>query len=83
MLELAVEETAASQGSQFEGGTQGMTEIERELEIWREIVPSSKEANLDILGFWKNQETKLPMLANLARHVFAVPVTSASSERNL
>jgi len=34
----------------------------------------------DILGYWKEKEHQLPMLARLAREIFAILATSASSE---
>lgn len=34
-----------------------------------------------ILGWWKAQATKMPKLAALARHLLAIPASSAASER--
>jgi hAT family C-terminal dimerisation region len=36
---------------------------------------------IDILAYWKGKADKMPMLAKVARQFFALPVTSASSER--
>ena len=34
-----------------------------------------------MLGWWKTQASKLPKLAALARHLLAIPASSAASER--
>jgi hAT family C-terminal dimerisation region len=35
----------------------------------------------DVLEYWKGHEQQMPMLARLAREIFANPATSASSEQ--
>ena len=56
------------------------------------IPPLQKEINeyvtlkyaplkVDVLQWWKEHESKLPLLAKMARNYFCIPVTSASSER--
>lgn len=61
--------------------TEEMTAIERELDIWNQVIPATKEVEVDILGFWKKQASTLPLLSWLARRIFSIPVSSASSER--
>ena len=35
----------------------------------------------DILSWWKHHEVELPLLAELARYILAIPASSATSER--
>lgn len=60
---------------------QEMTAIERELDIWNQVIPTMKDVRVDILGFWRKQATTLPLLSWLARRILSIPVSSASSER--
>ena len=48
--------------------------------MWTQIVPKTKEIDVDILGFWKTQEPNLSLLSRLAKRVLAIPVSSTSSE---
>ena len=58
-----------------------MTAIERELDIWNQVIPHEKDIYLDILAFWKKQATNLPLLSWLARRILSIPASSAPSER--
>jgi hypothetical protein len=60
-----------------------LTAIEKELEIWNQVIqgPKNREINIDILGFWKKTEPSLPLLSWLARRVFCIPASSSASER--
>ena len=60
-----------------------LTVIERELEVWNQVIqgPSKKETDIDILAFWKKTSASLPSLAWLARRVLSIPASSTSSER--
>jgi hypothetical protein len=60
-----------------------LTAIEKELEIWQQVVqgPKQKEIDIDILAFWKKTQPTLPLLSWLARRVLCVPASSAASER--
>lgn len=53
--------------------------LQRELNDYYSM--KSAPINVDVLKWWKEHETKLPLLASLARSYFSIPVTSASSER--
>ena len=55
--------------------------IERELEIWNQVIPQTKEINVNILEFWKKQATNLPLLSWLAKRILSIPASSAPSER--
>lgn len=41
------------------------------------------EPNQNVLQWWKERQIKIPMMAKLAMRIFAIPVTSAASERAL
>ncbi|KAG5277570.1 hypothetical protein AALO_G00119130 [Alosa alosa] len=43
--------------------------------------PTMEADGRDLLSWWKQHETTLPLLARLARMVFSVPASSSSSER--
>jgi len=81
-LDMARAQVMAFESSQQGGGTeQTMTPIEREISIWRDATPVEQNVGLDILEYWRGQETRLPLLASLAKATLAIQVTSASSER--
>jgi hAT family C-terminal dimerisation region len=41
---------------------------------------SMKPEGIDILGYWKRNETTYPTLVMMARDIFAVPVSTVPSE---
>jgi hypothetical protein len=44
--------------------------------------PDTKfKVKCDMLEYWKGHEQMIPMLARLAREIFAIPATSAPSEQ--
>ena len=61
--------------------SQCMPDIERELTVFLAMPPINEGGNVDVLGWWKNQQVNLPLLAQLARDVYCIPAASASSER--
>jgi hypothetical protein len=61
-----------------------LTTIERELEVWNQVIQAPGKANeidIDILSFWKKTAASLPNLAWLARRILSIPASSTSSER--
>ena len=58
-----------------------MSAIEKEIELWTQVIPTEKNIYLDILGYWKKQTTALPLLSWLARRILSIPASSAPSER--
>ncbi len=55
--------------------------IDKELDYWLRSVPKGTHTDIDILDFWKNKESELPLLAKVAKKYYGIPITSASSER--
>ena len=55
--------------------------IDKELDYWLRSVPKGTSTDIDILDFWKNKESELPLLAKVAKKYYGIPITSASSER--
>ena len=60
---------------------QALDPIDREMQIWQNATPLEKDISLDILEYWRGQETRLPLLVSLAKDTLAIQMTSASSER--
>lgn len=60
-----------------------LTAIEKELEVWQQVIqgPKKREIDIDILAFWKKTEATLPLLSWLARRVLCIPASSSASER--
>ena len=82
VLESFQHEQSSQPGtSQSQTQTPQLTAIEREIEIWNQVIPRTKDLNVNILAFWKKHTTNLPLLSSLAKKVLCVPVSSASSER--
>ena len=57
----------------------GLSQPHDEMKEYLALRTLPKEA--DIMSWWKAQEANSPVLAAMARDFFAVPATSASSER--
>ena len=55
------------------------TKIEIEMERYEGF--SNPGRNVDVLQWWKARQTVLPLLANQAKRVLAIPATSSKSER--
>jgi hypothetical protein len=58
-----------------------ISDIDKELDHWLRSVPKADRTDLDILDYWKSKETDLPLLAQVAKKYYSIPITSASSER--
>ncbi|KAL4293437.1 hypothetical protein AHAS_Ahas18G0128000 [Arachis hypogaea] len=54
------------------------SELDRYLK--EDCEPRNKSAELDILGWWKGNSTRFPILARMAREVLAIPVSTVASE---
>uniref|UniRef100_A0AAV2K1C2 HAT C-terminal dimerisation domain-containing protein n=1 Tax=Knipowitschia caucasica TaxID=637954 RepID=A0AAV2K1C2_KNICA len=52
-----------------------------EIQVYLSLNPTMEADGRDLLSWWKQHETTLPLLARLARMVFSVPASSSSSER--
>uniref|UniRef100_A0A1A8EL94 BED-type domain-containing protein n=2 Tax=Nothobranchius korthausae TaxID=1143690 RepID=A0A1A8EL94_9TELE len=52
-----------------------------EVQFYLSLNPTMEADGRDLLSWWKQHETTLPLLARLARMVFSVPASSSSSER--
>ncbi|KAG8363134.1 hypothetical protein BUALT_BualtUnG0001100 [Buddleja alternifolia] len=53
-----------------------------ELEVYLEekLHPSKNNDNFDILQYWKNNESKFPVLSRMAKDILSIPVSSVASE---
>ncbi|KAG6682132.1 hypothetical protein I3842_13G123200 [Carya illinoinensis] len=51
-----------------------------QLELYLDEPRADRNANLDILDFWKGNEFRYPDLANMARDILSVPVSTVASE---
>ena len=58
---------------------QEQTKIEIEMERYEGF--SNPGRNVDVLQWWKAHQSVLPLLANQAKRVLAIPATSSKSER--
>jgi hAT family C-terminal dimerisation region len=67
--------------SRYQAMPRDVLPIEKELDTWMKFTEKSNRTDLDILGYWKEKEQSLPLLAKVARRYYGIPVTSASSER--
>jgi hypothetical protein len=56
------------------------TKIEIESYFQEDQVPYNPSVELDILGWWKTNSTRHPILARIAREVLAIPATTVASE---
>jgi hypothetical protein len=43
--------------------------IDKELDYWLRSVPKGTHTDIDILDFWKNKESELPLLAKVAKKI--------------
>ncbi|KAJ9562036.1 hypothetical protein OSB04_007196 [Centaurea solstitialis] len=51
-----------------------------ELEVYLADGKEKRDERFDILGWWKANSTKFPILSQLARHVLAMPISTVASE---
>jgi hypothetical protein len=56
------------------------TKTEIESYCQEDRVPYNPLVELDILGWWKANSTRYPILASIAREVLAIPATTVASE---
>lgn len=52
-----------------------------EIDTYRNL-PITSDDNFDLLAWWKTHKAQLPRLAQVAKHILAIPASSAASERN-
>ena len=57
----------------------GASKIRKEMAIYESYSFATKGS--DVLGWWKIHEEHLPILAQIARKILAIPASSAKSER--
>jgi hypothetical protein len=57
------------------------SDIEVELTRYLELTPKASSSDVDVLGWWRAQSPNLPLLAEIARKILAIPASSSSSER--
>jgi hypothetical protein len=61
--------------------------VDQEMRAWEthcslfSKLPGEKQRNYDVLAYWKIQSVDFPLLANVARVVLAMPITSSATER--
>ncbi|KAI3883974.1 hypothetical protein MKX03_028610, partial [Papaver bracteatum] len=59
---------------------EGTTELELYLEEKREPRNSPTGVQFEILGWWRTNSTRYPVLSHMARDILAIPVSSVASE---
>jgi hypothetical protein len=81
--EANANDNMAQQGHTLAGGIREQCEME--LAAYRQLpslpIRNEKKGNNDPLKWWRDRQTKLPILAMLARMYLCIPATSAPSER--
>ncbi|KAL4575295.1 hypothetical protein LXL04_022137 [Taraxacum kok-saghyz] len=65
---------------EFDKFDDGGQEIKSELEIYLADAREKRDQKFDLLGWWKANSTKFPILSKLARHVLAMPISTVASE---
>ncbi|KAG8379184.1 hypothetical protein BUALT_Bualt07G0061900 [Buddleja alternifolia] len=92
--DMVVNHEANSDKSSFRKATNFMEEFYKfteeedairnksELDVYLEekLHPSQNNNNFDILEYWKNNESKFPVLSRMAKDILAIPVSSIASE---
>uniref|UniRef100_A0A453FW87 HAT C-terminal dimerisation domain-containing protein n=1 Tax=Aegilops tauschii subsp. strangulata TaxID=200361 RepID=A0A453FW87_AEGTS len=51
-----------------------------ELEKYLAEDSEDPDKKIDILGWWKENSSRFPILANMARDILAIPITTVASE---
>jgi len=51
-----------------------------ELELYLEENKLPRVENYDVLGYWKQNESRLPVLSQMARDILAIPLSTVASE---
>ena len=65
---------------EFDKFDDGGQEIKSEVEIYLADAREKRDEKFDLLGWWKANSTKFPILSKLARHVLAMPISTVASE---
>ena len=58
----------------------GSASSKSELEKYLAEDSEDPDKKIDILGWWKENSSRFPMLANMARDILAIPITTVASE---
>jgi hAT family C-terminal dimerisation region len=64
----------------YQSSVRAKSPIEKELDKWFEQ-ELTNHTDIDILAYWQENEKTFPLLSKVARRIYGIPVTSASSER--
>ncbi len=67
--------------AEFEEEWENIVEQEEEVQIYLRLHPNMEGDGRDVLHWWQQHETMLPLLSRLDHMVFSVPASSSSSER--
>lgn len=59
----------------------GSSSVENELAFYVNITEIGMTATTDVLKYWREWQSEMPHLANLARYIFCIPTTSGSTEK--
>ena len=51
-----------------------------ELELYLEENKLPRVENYDVLGYWKQNESRLPVLSQMVRDILAIPLSTVASE---
>ncbi len=82
---VAARPTAKRALAEFEEEWENIVEQEEdttdEVQIYLRLNPNMEGDGRDVLLWWQQHETMLPLLSRLDRMVFSVPASSRSSER--
>ena len=58
----------------------GSASSKSELEKYLAEDSEDPDKKIDILGWWKENSSRFPILANMARDILAIPITTVASE---
>ena len=65
---------------EFDKFDDGGQEIKSEVDIYLADRKEKRDPKFDLLGWWKANSIKFPILSKLARHVLAMPISTVASE---
>ena len=65
---------------EFDKFDDGGQDIKSEVEIYLTDAKEKSDQKFDLLGWWKTNSIKFPILSKLARHVLAMPISTVASE---
>ena len=72
---ILVQEFKSFQSTEFATSTQ-----KSQLDLYLEEALLEANAKIDVLSFWKAHQYRYPELANMARDILSVPVSTVASE---